>query len=117
MQISVNIGIGDFIDRYTILSIKKDNGLIVDELDEYLKKSKELDQEYFNYFKNLLFEINLKLWNLESCKRSDINNINISKLITHFNDIRSFTKKEIDTFYNSNIKEIKSYENINNWKS
>lgn len=117
MQISVDIGIGDFIDRYTILLIKKDNGLIVNELDEYIEKSKDLDKEYFNYFKNLLFEINLKLWHLENLKRSDINNINISKLITHFNDIRSFTKKEIDNFYNSNIKEIKSHENINNWKS
>ena len=70
MKIEIPISVGDFIDRLSILEIKKENKLSVDkELEIYYNISKNLDPQTFVYFKNIIKSINLSLWDIEYKKR------------------------------------------------
>ena len=110
----VEISMGDFTDRHSILSIKKENGLDVDkELFQY-EKNKPFDFSYGYYF-NIIKCINSQLWNLEDIKRNSVERYskhesNTAFLITELNDCRARVKKSIDKFYNSSITEMKSHK-------
>ena len=107
----VEIGVGEFLDRYTILLLKQNNGLDVsNELKQYQTQVHSLDNH--EKFTDLLYEINYRLWNIENQNRQTGD---VSKFTIVYNDIRSYYKKQADIYYSSSIKETKSYEkNINN---
>ena len=110
----VEISMGDFIDRHSILSIKKVNGLQVDiELEQY-DKNKPYDL-FYDYYFNIIKSINSQLWMLEDIKRNGVDRYtktesNVAFLITELNDCRARVKKSIDKFYESNITEMKSHK-------
>jgi hypothetical protein len=118
MKINTSISAGDFLDRLSILEIKKQNGLKVDlEINEYLMHVEEFEQMGFESYKNILKQINLQLWNLEDIKRTNVERYstqysNVSTLITQLNDLRYQTKKKIDVYFGSEITEMKSHENL-----
>ena len=100
----IEIGIGEYIDRATILQIKMQHGLNVhEEVVQYdISKYKDIQ-----YFFNILKSINEQLWNLEEKKRNNIHDGDF--LIAPLNDLRSHIKSTIDDLWNSKIKEVKSY--------
>lgn len=116
MKIEIPISVGDFIDRLSILEIKKENKLNVEkELEIYYNISKKLDPQVFAYFKNIIKSINLSLWDIEYKKRQkSVRYTNeysdLSTLTTQLNDLRHETKKRIDSFFNSDIVELKKHE-------
>ena len=118
MKINTSISAGDFLDRLSILEIKKQNGLSVDiELAGYLVNIKEFEQVGFEAYKSILKQINQQLWILEDIKRTDVQRYsvqysNVSTLITQLNDLRYQTKKKIDVYFGSEITEMKSHENL-----
>jgi len=118
MKINTSISAGDFLDRLSILEIKKQNALNVDiELNEYLVNIKEFEQVGFEAYKSILKQINEQLWILEDIKRTSVERYstqysNVSTLITQLNDLRYQTKKKIDVYFGSEITEVKSHENL-----
>lgn len=120
---NIEISIGEIVDKYTILEIKKV------EIEDP-KKLKNIEKE-LQYLKNIvinelkidnvdiikLWDINWILWGLENEIRSykDLNFENISlfikctKGIYTKNDERAAIKKEINIKYGSKFIEEKSY--------
>ena len=116
----INIGVGEFIDRYTILELKNTKGLnVIKEFSQY--QDVVLNEfgdklEGFNCYSNILEAINHELWQLEDRRRKEIaiNGLfngerNTANLITKLNDVRSLIKKSADDFFKSEIKEVKSH--------
>jgi len=116
MKVTVPMSIGDFIDKMSILEIKKDFGLNVDnELNKYIEISDGFEQTYFNYYKEIIKSINCQLWEIEKLKRTQsqrytIDYSELSTLTCQLNDLRHETKKRIDDFFNSEIRELKKHE-------
>jgi hypothetical protein len=115
-KFEIQIGVGELIDRITILKIKKLNSLNVDiELNALEKSLLSFDEKYTYFFEKILFEINLTLWDIEESKRTKLGRYtkeydNYSTLTTILNDLRHETKRKIDKFYNSEFTEQKSYK-------
>lgn len=115
MNIMIEISVGDFIDRFSILEIKKLYGLEVDEeLVQYSKLKSELEELGFDHYKSLLISINSRLWVLEDQKRqfserSSEPYANVAELITQLNDLRFAIKKKADAYFKSSISEKKSH--------
>ena len=111
MKVTIEISVGDYIDRHSILVIKQEKGLNVElELEQY----NILDDVNYFYFLNIMKAINLQLWDLEDRKRKGVERYsndesNVAFLITQLNDLRHETKKRIDVFYNSELTERKSH--------
>ncbi len=115
MKLMIEISAGDFIDRLSILEIKKSYGLEVDvELLQYHKYILEFEPIGFKFYKDILMEVNHRLWQLEDSKReftdrNQMNYTNVAELITQLNDIRYTIKKKIDAYFKSNISEKKNH--------
>ena len=111
MKIKVNISVGEYIDKYSILKIKEEKGLNVKaELDEY----KPMLYTGFNYYLIIMIAINSQLWDLEDIKRKKLERYSkkesdIAFLITQLNDLRHETKKRIDAYFGSDFTEMKSH--------
>ena len=125
-KILAEISAGEFIDKITILEIKKEKisnkeklvevNKELNSLNETLKKSIN-NESKISSFKNDLKNINLKLWDIEDGKRSAEKNnkfdekfIELARSVYKFNDERAKIKLEINNALGSNIKEVKSYE-------
>jgi hypothetical protein len=125
MNIKIDAGIGEILDKLSILEIK----LIKIENKDKLKNikyeydilldiiNKNIDNNILNNekYKNLL-EVNNKLWNVEDKLRylEKINNFNEEFIISAravyiLNDKRCYIKKLLNNQYSSNIIEEKSY--------
>ena len=115
MKLMIEVSVGDFIDRLSILEIKKDHGLdVADELSQYAKSFDQFDQIGFDHYKNLFLAINSRLWILEDQKRkfterSSEEYSSVSELITQLNDLRFAIKKKADAYFKSSISEKKSH--------
>lgn len=115
MKLMIEVSVGDFIDRLSILEIKKVNGLeVTEELSHYSESINLLDPIGFDHYKNLLLSINSRLWILEDQKRkfserSSEEYSNVSELITQLNDLRFAIKKKADSYFKSTISEKKSH--------
>ena len=115
-KFEIQIGLGELIDRLTILKIKKLNSLNVDiELNALEKYLLSFDRKYIHFFEKILFEINVALWDIEDSKRTKLNRYtteydDFSTLTIILNDLRHATKKQIDNFYNSDFIEQKSHQ-------
>jgi hypothetical protein len=113
LKIQIDISMGEYIDKYSILIIKQDHELDVSkELEQY----ESLDLEYpgFDYYLGIMLAINEQLWDLEDVKRKGVERFskdesNTAFLITQINDLRHETKKRIDIYFGSEITEKKSH--------
>ena len=129
MNIKIEAGIGEILDKLSILQIK----LIKIKNDEKLKNidyeynillnivSKNIDSNILNNekYKNL-FDVNKKLWNVEDNLREfekinkfDEDFIINARSVYILNDQRCYIKKLLNNEYNSNIIEEKSYNSYN----
>tara|TARA_Y100000590_G_C15330368_1_gene867432 strand:+ start:322 stop:705 length:384 start_codon:yes stop_codon:yes gene_type:complete len=125
MLINTPISVGELLDKISILIIKKEN--IKDEKKLIFIK-KELSSLQQVLFKNIeedktksylmqLIDINSKLWKIEdeirNCERKKIFDqdfIELARSVYISNDKRSKIKLEINKKFNSQIVEVKSYE-------
>lgn len=123
-HIKVKMSIGEVLDKYSILQIKyrkianKQKLLNVETELKYLDKLiKHLFDSYIeDYIK--LYEINLKLWDVEDylrlCEKTktfDDKFIQAARSVYIFNDQRAKIKKEINE--KSNSKFVEEKEHIN----
>jgi hypothetical protein len=125
IKIEVPISVGELFDKLTILFIKKEK---INDLDKL--KNISIEYDYLNNIANMLdkkynetieyielYNINLLLWDVEESKRNcerikifEVEFIELSRQVHIQNDNRAFIKKKINTLYNSEIIEEKSYE-------
>tara|TARA_B110000858_G_C17697603_1_gene424301 strand:+ start:178 stop:882 length:705 start_codon:yes stop_codon:yes gene_type:complete len=118
---NIKVSVGDFMDRYSILTIKKDNGLdVATELKQYddaidpMYRSAMAENLGWNYYFNMIKTVNEQLWSLEDIKRKGVTRgtslySDVAELITLLNDVRFNIKNSIDTYFKSNISEKKSH--------
>jgi len=117
----IEVGIGEIVDKLTILMIKKDNILDPNKLVninkelEYLNKIVEKLQIDKNSISQLL-DVNKKLWmveddirNKERIKLFDDEFIYLARQVYITNDLRADMKRKINERYSSNFVEEKSY--------
>lgn len=125
MTIDIKIGIGEALDRVSILEIKLDN--ITDEV-----KLKNIKKEYGHLLTLLqpieelegtkllydsLYDVNSRLWEVEDLlrvleKKNDFTEefINLARSVYKLNDERAEIKKRINILYGSEFLEEKSYK-------
>lgn len=122
-QLMIEVSIGEVVDKYTILQIKRNK--IRDEI-----KLKNINLE-FDYIKDIvfnvlkiakedvdyLFKINNLLWDIEDSirikdKNMEFDNefIELAKNVYRYNDARFEVKNKINLLYGSRFIEVKSYE-------
>jgi hypothetical protein len=117
-NISVEVSIGELVDKYSILELKikniKDSLKIIEinkEL-ESLKGTKFYIKKY-EFFYNILLYINEKIWDMtDDIKKmivSDSEYSIISNQIFEYNQKRFRLKNFFNILFDSNIKEQKSY--------
>jgi len=121
------ISAGELLDKISILEIKKNkikdkkknknvrselSSLLLTAKDNNLFKKKDISKAYKN-----LKKINEKLWKIEDEIRDFERNKNFSDKFIFLarsvyinNDLRAKIKNSINTFADSNIKEVKSYK-------
>jgi len=121
----INISIGELFDKYSILLIKLKKITNKDKLDYVKKELDSLNAHIIKFnFDNLVLEnikkINERLWEIEDKirekelkKEFDDEFINLARQVYLTNDERCNMKNIINKYYNSEIKEIKSYDNFN----
>ena len=114
MKVEIKVSVGDYLDRLSILEIKKLKGLDVSkEMAAYHHRLINLDVGY-DFYLNIIKSINLQLWDLEDIKRKKLERYSkkesdIALLITQLNDLRHETKKRIDAYFGSDFTEMKSH--------
>jgi len=125
MTIDIKIGIGEALDRVSILEIKLDN--ITDEVKlknikkeyEYLllvlQPIEELSGTKLLY--DSLYDVNSRLWEVEDLlrvleKKNDFTEefIHLARSVYNLNDKRAEIKKRINILYGSEFLEEKSYK-------
>jgi hypothetical protein len=128
MQCRISCSFGEVVDKKTILDIKsikiKDPKALKNILMELetIKKDVQLVNTHDDLFDEL-YKINNRLWSLEDLIREksrtksfDNKYIYYAELIHTTNDERYEIKKQINTKYNSLLKEEKSYKFLNTTK-
>ena len=66
MKVEIEMSVGDYLDRLSILKIKEEKGLDVkEELQYYHHRLINLDDGH-DYYLNIIKAINLQLWDLEA---------------------------------------------------
>jgi hypothetical protein len=124
----IEVSIGEIVDKLTILDLKLRK--ILDEsklfnirkehdyLKEIITSDNTFDLSSDEYKK--LFQINLKLWQIEDYIREKENEqdfglefISLARQVYKTNDERAKIKKDINLKYNSEFIEEKSYSKYN----
>jgi len=111
----VEISIGDFFDRMSILSIKNDHGLAVEkELKVYAEQANQFEEFAFARYFNIIKSVNKQLWELEDKKRKGVERYSteesdVAFMITELNDLRHKVKQAIDRYFKSEFTEEKSH--------
>lgn len=126
MSINIQIGVGELVDKLTILELKEVN--IKDEAKlKNIKKELAYLREIYEkldvkggkllVIKTDLYLINMDLWNVENALREherkklfDQKFIEYARQVYFLNDDRAKAKKELNILYNSEYVEEKSYE-------
>jgi hypothetical protein len=114
VKVEIEMSVGDYLDRLSILKIKEEKGLDVkEELQYYHHRLITLDDGH-DYYLNIIKAINLQLWDLEDTKRKGVERYSKKEsdtafLITQLNDLRHETKKRIDVYFGSDFTEKKSH--------
>lgn len=120
----IEVSIGELYDKYTILLIKKNKILNIEKLTHILNELQILENiikllpPIDKWLLNELLEINTILWNIEDSirikeknKQFDNEFITLARNVYFTNDKRFEIKNKINNLFNSNIFEVKSYEN------
>ena len=126
MKIEIPISCGELVDKLTILQIKKIKIKEKNKLEQVNKEFEYLMKTYSDILKKFpnlnemydrLYQINLKLWEIEDkvrmCEKNDKFDqsfIDLARNVYQTNDLRFTIKNEINEYLNSDIKEQKSYE-------
>jgi hypothetical protein len=116
MLLQANLSAGDFLDRYSILLIKKNYGLEVSkEIISYESQLQLFEPRGLEQYLRIIRNLNECLWQLEDSKRTEVIRgstayTNVSEMITQINDLRFQTKKAIDTYFKSDLSEEKSHK-------
>jgi hypothetical protein len=123
----IPVSIGELFDKYSILQIKKERITDITKIELIQKEMNYLTpfiEKYSSYMimksHPFLIEeikcINEQLWDVEEkirLKEVDLNFddefINLARNVYKKNDKRCQIKNKINTLFNSDIKEIKSY--------
>ena len=126
MIVKIPVSVGELVDKITILEIKNKKikdikklsniKLELKLLNEFFKK-KELNTKLIKRLKNYLYNVNLKLWNVEDKLRDheyrnkfNQNFVKLARKVYFLNDKRSKIKKDINESVGSKIIEEKSYK-------
>ena len=126
MKIEIPISCGELVDKLTILQIKKIKIIEKNKLEQVNKEFEYLMKTYSDILKKFpnlnemydrLYQINLKLWEIEDkvrmCEKNDKFDqsfIDLARNVYQTNDLRFTIKNEINEYLNSDVKEQKSYE-------
>jgi hypothetical protein len=121
----IEVSIGEVVDKYTILTIKKlfihDSEKLVNVEKEWkviksalLKKYPETLTEPFT---QELYDINKRLWKVEDdlrdCEHKSYFGekfVELAREVYQLNDVRAIIKKQINQKYGSELMEEKSYK-------
>ena len=126
MIVKIPVSVGELVDKITILEIKNKKikdikklsniKLELKLLNEFFGK-KKLNTKLIKKLKNHLYNVNLKLWNVEDKLRDheyknkfNQNFVKLARKVYFLNDKRSKIKKEINESVGSKIIEEKSYK-------
>jgi len=126
MNITIEISIGEFLDKLSILKIKleKISGVdkkknVAKEHDLYAEKIKMIGspETEIEMFLEKLKDINLTLWEIEDLIRSKENKkefdeefISLARSVYKTNDLRSKIKRQVNEQLKSGLIEEKSYK-------
>ena len=115
---SITISTGELYDRYSILQIKKRKIVDVEKIKfvnkelDFLKSFIDVNTDLYKHIES----VNAQLWDIEDKIREkekqqafDDEFIQLARLVYKTNDERSIIKNKINSLYNSEFKEIKSY--------
>lgn len=123
MIIKCPVSIGEIVDKLTILAIKEQKIATPSKLS-HIKKEKALLEEILKEhklevateYREQLYQINLKLWQIEEDlrqheKRSDFGPqfIELARLVYKTNDQRFLVKDKINKMLGADVCEVKSY--------
>lgn len=118
MKINCDISVGEYIDKVSILHVKKnklkDQGKIDDVEKELLSLNDPIlnDNQCKDLIKDL-YECNLKMWNINELRRKNTSNdkefikLCLDEMTT--NDQRYLIKNKINRLFNSELIERKSH--------
>lgn len=118
----IEIGIGEVVDKWTILSIKILNITDKDKLENITKERTYLNtviepEILHDPLVDELLKINKSLWDVEDrlrdCERNkvfDEHFVQLARSVYILNDKRAHIKKEINIKYGSEFVEEKSYQ-------
>ena len=126
MIVKIPVSVGELVDKITILEIKNKKikdikklsniKLELKLLNEFFRK-KKLNTKLIKKLKNYLYNVNLKLWNVEDKLRDheyknkfNHNFVKLARKVYFLNDKRSKIKKDINESVGSKIIEEKSYK-------
>ena len=126
MIVKIPVSVGELVDKITILEIKNKKikdikklsniKLELKLLNEFFRK-KKLNTKLVKKLKNYLYNVNLKLWNVEDKLRDheyknkfNQNFVKLARKVYFLNDKRSKIKKDINESVGSKIIEEKSYK-------
>jgi len=117
----IQVGIGEIVDKLTILMIKKDNILDPNKLDN-IKKELDYLEDIIKKLQIVpddiseLLSINQTLWKVEDKIRDKERNkifddefIKLARQVYFTNDLRAEIKRKINEKYSSEFFEEKSY--------
>jgi hypothetical protein len=124
MKIETPISVGEYIDKLSILLIKKEKindptklNNIKKEIDLLLSKASNFKAPELNFWTDKMKAINLVLWEIEDQirlkeknKEFDQDFIKLARKVYYTNDERFIIKNEINKLFQSEIFEQKSYE-------
>ena len=120
---TIEVSIGEALDKLSILSIKmdkiKDQTKLENISKEYFRLIRPIDERMLiDPLYKALKSINEKLWDIEDdirvCERHgdfNLNFIRLARMVYQNNDKRANIKKEINIKYGSDLMEEKSYNN------
>ena len=126
MDITIPVAYGELVDKLTILNIKKRKitnlekvkkiDIELEILEEKVKVLKNINDKEFSLLFKKLYDVNLKLWEVEDNIRiHELNNefddkfIKLARSVYFLNDERFDIKSEINKSFGSNINEVKQY--------
>jgi hypothetical protein len=124
----IEVSIGEVVDKYTILTLKK---LFIHDAEKLVNIEKEwkiiksaLVKKYpetlTDPFTQELYDINKKLWKVEDdlrdCEHKNYFGekfVELAREVYQLNDARAIIKKQINEKYGSELIEEKSYKQFN----
>ena len=126
MDITIPVAYGELVDKLTILNIKKRKitnlekvkkiDIELEILEEKVKVLKNINDKEFSLLFKKLYDVNLKLWEVEDNIRiHELNNefndkfIKLARSVYFLNDERFDIKSDINKSFGSRINEVKQY--------